>query len=72
MIDIPDDPIIKSMERTGYPPRYDKKSPVCPVCGSECRFVYKDVYREIIGCDECLTAYEADQEEECYPGWDDE
>lgn len=69
MVQIPDDPIISRLERDGYPLR--KKEPICPICGTPCDFVYKDAYHEIIGCNECLTAYDADQEEECFPGWDE-
>ena len=71
MVQIPDDPIISCMERTGYPPRHRQTGPVCPICGAECDFVYKDAYREIVGCNECLTAYDADEEDECFP-WRDE
>lgn len=63
---IPDDPIIASMERTGYPKR-KRRDPICPICGAACDLVYKDVYHEILGCNECLTAYDAEDEEECFP-----
>ncbi len=64
---IPDDPIVSAMERTGYPPRHKKREPICPICGAACDLVYKDVYHEILGCNECLTAYDAEDEEECFP-----
>lgn len=64
---IPDDPIVSAMERTGYPPRHKKRDAICPICGAACDFVYKDVYHEILGCNECLTAYDAEDEEECFP-----
>ena len=60
---IPDDPIVSRMERTGY--GFEERRPVCPVCGRECNTVYKDCYHEILGCDECLTAFDAWDEEEC-------
>ena len=66
---IPDDPIIQSMERTGYPPWNKQKEPICPVCGQACQTVYKGCYHEIIGCDECLTAYDAWDEDECFTGY---
>lgn len=64
---IPDDPIIRCMERTGFPPWIDStREPICPVCGAECETIYKDTYGEIVGCDECLTAHDACEEEECF------
>lgn len=60
---IDDDPIIKRIERTGYGHKY--REPKCPVCGEVCETVYKDVYGEILGCDQCLTARDAWDEEEC-------
>lgn len=68
---IQDDPIIASMERTGYP-KWKRRDPICPICGAACDLVYKDVYHEILGCNECLTAYDADEEDECFPWRDDE
>ena len=54
-----DDPIISSLERYGEPPWHRRrKEPVCPVCGAECMIVYK-ADATIVGCDECVTAYDA-------------
>lgn len=65
---IPDDPIIRSAEATGYPPWIDPaKEPRCPVCGEVCENVYKDSYGEIVGCNECLTEHDAWEEDECCP-----
>ena len=61
-----DDPIIHSLEQTGLPPWDDGSAPVCPICGSECSIVYKDVTGEILGCDECLTPCDAYEEGACY------
>ena len=72
MVQIPDDPIISCMERTGYPPRPRKREPICPICGAACDFVYKDGYHEIVGCNECLTSCDAEDEEECFPVWEEE
>ena len=58
MYDIPDHPEIRHIER-----------PVCPVCGAECRIVYKDYANDIAGCDECLTPTDATDVEECFRGW---
>lgn len=71
-INIPDDPIIQSMERTGFPPWIDPdKVPRCPVCGEECTTVYKDLYGEILGCDECLTERDAWDEDECFARYEE-
>lgn len=69
---IPDDPYISFAERTGHAPWQNVKQPICPVCGAECEIVYKDVSNEIVGCDECLTGYDATDEEACFPEWEDE
>ena len=63
---IPDDPIIRAIENTGYPPGFKDEQPICPVCGSECSTVYKYLH-EIVGCDECLTSFDAWEEDECFP-----
>lgn len=35
----------------------------CPVCGDECRTLYRDSrFGEIFGCDQCVD----EQDEECY------
>lgn len=34
--DIPDDPVIQNMERTGYPDGKEPRYPRCPCCGEEC------------------------------------
>lgn len=31
------------------------KYPICPVCGSETDTIYKDIFGQIIGCDECVS-----------------
>ena len=69
MIVIPDAPDIAETMRTGYP--YRRKVPVCPICGDECTIVYKDGNYDIVGCDVCLTSHEADNEEECFPYWEE-
>ena len=68
MIDIPDDPIIARMMRNGV----DSSEPICPVCGGECNEVYKDSTGEILGCDNCLTAFDAWEEDECMRRWFEE
>lgn len=54
-LDIGDHPVIRNMERTGYP---DGKEPAeyrCPVCGKECESIFKyKATGEIVGCDKCI------------------
>lgn len=52
---IQDSPIIREAERNGTGGR----EPRCPVCGRECEVVYKDCYGDIVGCEDCITAYNA-------------
>ena len=54
-----DDPIIRMMERTGYPSERYQDEPRCPVCGELCETLYKDRYGDIVGCDECITTLNA-------------
>ena len=42
--------------------------PRCPVCGDECEKVYRlEKTAEIIGCDNCVLEYDANDIPECYP-----
>lgn len=66
MIQIPDDPIVAHMERYGVPPWLDDEQPHCPCCGAECNTIYK-ADSEIVGCDVCLIAGDAWDEEDCFP-----
>lgn len=59
---LPDDPIISRAMRYGPP---EDEPPRCPICGDECQTVYKDKCGDIVGCDECLTACDAYEEEAC-------
>lgn len=54
-----DDPIIESLERTGLPPWNDGKEPSCPVCGEPCDTLYRNKDGDVVGCEECLTAFDA-------------
>lgn len=67
MRDLPDDPIIRNMERTGYPDGKEPEEPHCPVCGKVCEYVYTYEGVEIDGCDQCLTAKHAYDVSECFP-----
>lgn len=57
--DIPDHPIIRNCERTGWPDGKDPEYPICPVCGAECETIYKDQEGAIVGCDGCVSIQDA-------------
>lgn len=56
---VPDHPVIRNMERTGHPYGKAPETPRCPVCGSETDTLYRNDNFDVVGCDECLTAYDA-------------
>ena len=56
---IVDHPIVESLDKTGLPPWDDGKAPTCPVCGEECDTLYYSKDGDVVGCNECLTAYDA-------------
>lgn len=56
---IPDHPVIRNMERTGYPDGREPEYPICPVCGEECEIIYRDKWLDIVGCDECISTVDA-------------
>jgi hypothetical protein len=56
---VPDHPVIRNMERTGHPYGKEPETPRCPVCRSETDTLYRNDNFDIVGCDECLTAYDA-------------
>lgn len=68
MNNIPDHPVIRNMERTGYPDGKEPIYPRCPVCGAECEDIYKDKDLIIVGCDICVSRTDAWEEPECFPG----
>lgn len=43
------------------------KWPICPICGEECDSIYKNKDREIVGCGECISWFDAWETEECFP-----
>lgn len=55
MYPIPDHPVIRNCERTGYPDGRDPVYPRCPVCGDECSEIYETKEDELIGCDTCAV-----------------
>lgn len=64
---IPDHPVIRNLERTGYPDGKAPTYPRCPVCGAECDTIYKNRYFEIVGCDECIRTADAWEVNDCFP-----
>ena len=64
----PDQPVIRNMERTGYPDGREPTYPRCPICGEECETVYKNIYFDVVGCDECMETKDAWEVPECFPG----
>jgi transcription elongation factor Elf1 len=53
------------MEATGYPDGKYPKEYKCPICGSSsCCAVYKNMDKEIVGCDDCLIKIYVDDLEE--------
>ena len=62
MPDLPDHPVIRNLERTGYPDGEEPRYPKCPVCGGECETVYKTKD----GCDLCLRPVDAWECSECF------
>lgn len=65
--DIPDHPVIRNLERTGYPDGKEPAYPRCPVCGEECETIYTDRIGTCVGCDICLEAKDAWEAAECFP-----
>ena len=58
MHDLPDHPIIRNLERTGYPDGKEPRYPHCPVCGEECEIIYRRYSDdECVGCDGCLLRF---------------
>ena len=55
---IPDDPMIRDIERRGICFRYIT-TPKCPICGSTCEQVYIGM-DGVVGCDECVTVRDAE------------
>jgi transposase len=44
------------------PPEENYTAPICPVCGNECETIYRDRDHEVVGCENCVTAYDAWEE----------
>lgn len=61
-----DHPVIRNMERTGFPDGKCEEWPVCPACGGETDLFYFDVDGDLVGCDNCVTTKDAwEHEKRC-------
>lgn len=58
-MNIPDHPVIRNMERTGYPDGKEPRRAICPICGEECDYIYKAL-GSIVGCDVCIDVYNSE------------
>lgn len=60
MSNIPDHPVIRNMEQTGYPDGKEPEIPICPMCGQEADDIYRNTDNgEIVGCDNCIERLSA-------------
>ena len=54
---IPDHPVIRNMEQTGYPDGIEPEVYCCPLCVAACECIFKHKgYGEIMGCENCLES----------------
>ena len=67
MYDIPDHPVIRNLEATGYPDGKEPDYPHCPFCGEECETMYINRYGSYVGCDVCVEASNAWDVPDCFP-----
>ena len=56
---IPDNPVVDNLRSTGYSNGQEPVVMKCPKCGDECDFYYVDAGREIVGCENCISMYDA-------------
>lgn len=56
-----DHPVIRNLERTGYPEGLCRENIVCPVCGETCESYYLNAENQISGCENCLSRTDAVQ-----------
>lgn len=58
MMQLPDDPIVMNMMRTGHPDGKEEPQPICPVCGEECDTLFLND-GQIVGCENCVETRSA-------------
>lgn len=57
---VPDHPIIRACELTGYPFGQEKvQPPICPICKEETDSYYIGCNNEILGCEYCIKNVDA-------------
>lgn len=64
---IPDHPVIRNMEATGYPDGKEPEYPHCPVCSEECETIYREADGSCLGCNCCIQSVDAWEADECFP-----
>lgn len=58
-------PDVASALCTGYPTEH-MEQPICPLCFQECETIYKNEYGEILGCDVCVSNFDAWEISDCF------
>ena len=58
---IPDHPVVRNMMETGTPDGELATEHICPKCGEYCDFFYMDMDKEIVGCENCIAMYDAEE-----------
>lgn len=61
-----DHPDIRRVEQTGYVTR-ELIYPHCPFCGEVCSDIYRDMYGNVVGCENCIKTENAWEAAECFP-----
>ena len=61
-------PQISNALRTGWPDGKAPVDPKCPVCGSECSFIFRRCREgDVLGCEDCTQTEDAWEAAECFP-----
>ena len=58
---IQDHPVVRNMMGAGTPDGELADENICPKCGDECDFFYIDADKEIVGCENCICMYNANE-----------
>ena len=59
MSGLPDAPWIREAEMYGMPPYDEGPDPVCPICGHECPETIFLQDGDVVGCENCIDAQDA-------------
>lgn len=60
-MNFPDHPVIRNMERTGYPDGKIPEEYFCPNCGDPCKKIYTVLGHEAVGCEKCVGCMDAEE-----------